>query len=642
MPDLPDLRGRVRIDTSDLEKSVGRASKAGSMIGSALGTLGGNVASGLLDTAFQGVKALTVGSITAASDLSETANKIKVVFGPAASAVEAFASNSARQFGLSKQSALDASATFGVFGKAAGLTGKDLSGFSSQFVGLAADMASFSNTTPEQAIEALGSGLRGEAEPLRQYGILLDDATLRTEALKLGLISSTKEALTPQQKVLAAQASIMKQTSDAQGDFGRTSDGLANRQRILKAEFSDLQTKLGTGFLPIVNAVLGGILSLTAPLGSLATSIATSVGPAFAALSTSGAGVGSTLTTLRTSLAGLGAALSGAFTLILPTLQSLAATAREQLVPALMSIWRIVATNVIPALSELITALAPVARWLLQAFGPVVISAIRLVMSSIGGLLGVVGNLVRFVARVIKGDWSGAWKALQAAASGVMRVVQGQIKVWLGAIIPGIFRVGKTVIVALFKGAWALLKAAASQGVSNVTSLVRTLPSRIKGALGNLGNLLRGAGRAVIQGLINGITGMLGAVGRAASRVASKIRSYFPGSPVREGPLTSWNNGGAGKRLGTMLASGLEDSRGRVGIAASRLAGSVGGFGAVAPGAAATAPSAAGTGLLRLDPRDLQALGDALGVTVLLDGDALASKVGRRIGADAYSIARSR
>ena len=99
--------------------------------------------------------------------------------------------------------------------------------------------------TPKETLEALRSGLSGEAEPMRAYGVLLDDASMRTQALKMGLISTTKEALTPQQKVLAAQAQIFKQTSDAQGDFTRTSGGLANQQRILQASFGDLSAQIG-------------------------------------------------------------------------------------------------------------------------------------------------------------------------------------------------------------------------------------------------------------------------------------------------------------------------------------------------------------------------------------------------------------
>ena len=192
-------------------------------------------------------------AVGAASDLNETVAKTGQIFGQEAlPGLEAFAEGAAESLGQSKQQALDAAATFGVFGKSAGLAGEPLADFSRQMVTLTSDMASFSNTTPEEAIEAVGAALRGEAEPIRKYGVLLDDATLRQRALKLGLIATTTEALTPQQKVLAAQAEILAQTSDAQGDFARTSDGLANQQRILAAEFENAKTSLGEVLLPVI------------------------------------------------------------------------------------------------------------------------------------------------------------------------------------------------------------------------------------------------------------------------------------------------------------------------------------------------------------------------------------------------------
>jgi len=75
---------------------------------------------------------------------------------------------------------------------------------------------------------------------------------MRQKALELGIISTTKEALTPQQKVLAAQALIYEQTSAAQGDFARTSDGLANRTRILTAQLENAKVTIGDALLPIV------------------------------------------------------------------------------------------------------------------------------------------------------------------------------------------------------------------------------------------------------------------------------------------------------------------------------------------------------------------------------------------------------
>lgn len=194
-------------------------------------------------------------AIVAASNLSETISKVGVIFGDSAKQVEQFAASAAATLGQSKQQALDAAATFAIFGKSAGLAGDDLVKFSTDFTTLASDLASFNNTSPEDAILAIGSALRGEAEPLRRYGVLLDDASLRQAALELGIISTTKNALTPQQKVLAAQELIFRQTGDAQGDFARTSDGLANSQRILAAQLDNVKTTIGTALLPIATSL---------------------------------------------------------------------------------------------------------------------------------------------------------------------------------------------------------------------------------------------------------------------------------------------------------------------------------------------------------------------------------------------------
>ena len=194
-------------------------------------------------------------AINAASDLEESMSKNNVIFGDAASAVSSFANEAARALGQSKTQALAAASTFGTFGKAAGLAGQELATFSTDFVTLASDLASFNNTTPEDAINAIGAALRGESEPLRRYGVLLNDATLKAAALELGIYDGTG-ALTAQQKVLAAQKVIYEQTTDAQGDFARTSDGLANQQRILAAQVENLQAKFGELLLPVFKRVV--------------------------------------------------------------------------------------------------------------------------------------------------------------------------------------------------------------------------------------------------------------------------------------------------------------------------------------------------------------------------------------------------
>lgn len=242
------------------ERELGRIGSHAKLTGGQLTVLGGG--------------AIAVGSkilsglrpaVDAASDLNEAVSYSDQVFGDSAGQIDQWSEKAAKALGQSKREAIAGATTFATFGKSAGLAGDDLVGFSTELSQLASDLASARNTSPEEAITAIGAALRGESEPIRQYGVLLDDATLRQEAFSLGLIKSTKDALTPQQKVLAAQSAIFKQTTDAQGDFARTADGLANSQRIAAAEAENAKAKFGEGLAPALAAVTkvgGGALGV--------------------------------------------------------------------------------------------------------------------------------------------------------------------------------------------------------------------------------------------------------------------------------------------------------------------------------------------------------------------------------------------
>lgn len=248
LADVDDLNKKLKQATGDVEGFGGKMANVGKKIGVALAAA----------AAAAGAMAIKIGvdAVKAASNLAETQSKVGVIFGESADAINKFAATAATKLGQSKQQALDAASTFATFGKSAGLAGDDLVGFSTELTTLSADLASFYNTSPEEAITAIGAALRGESEPIRKYGILLNDAALKQEAMTMGIYNGSG-ALTAQQKVLAAQAVIMKQSTDAQGDFARTSDGLANQQRILAAQFENVKSTIGTALLPVVLELVG-------------------------------------------------------------------------------------------------------------------------------------------------------------------------------------------------------------------------------------------------------------------------------------------------------------------------------------------------------------------------------------------------
>ena len=203
---------------------------------------------------------LGVDAVNAASDLIETQNKVSEIFGESTQSILDFASTSVTALGQTEEQALDAAATFAAFGSSAGLADEALVDFSSDLVVLASDLASFNNTSPEQAIDAISSALRGSTKPIRQYQVLLDDASLRQEALALG-ISDGNSQLTAQQKVLSASSAIFAQTAVQQGDFQRTSEGLANTTRILTAAVGDAKAEIGLGLVDAIEdatSAMGG------------------------------------------------------------------------------------------------------------------------------------------------------------------------------------------------------------------------------------------------------------------------------------------------------------------------------------------------------------------------------------------------
>lgn len=246
---------------NNVTRNLGGLSTKATAVGTAIGTaLGGIAVMGLTK-----LVGFVQESIGAASNMNETMSKTQAIFGDATQSVLDFAAGAGDSLGLSKQQALDASSTFAVFGKSAGLAGGDLSKFSGDLVGLSADFASFYNTSPQDAITAIGAALRGESEPIRRYNVLLNDASLRQTAFEMGIVSTTKKALTPQQKVLAAQAEIMKQSKVAQGDFMKTSKGMANQQRILAAQLANVSAEFGEAFLPIMTELMGFVSTTVIP-----------------------------------------------------------------------------------------------------------------------------------------------------------------------------------------------------------------------------------------------------------------------------------------------------------------------------------------------------------------------------------------
>ena len=259
-----------------------------------------------------------------ASDMSESMSKVNVLFGDQATQVTAWAETMAANFGQSKQEALDAAAGFAIFGKQAGLSSEEMLPFTERTAELASDLASFYNASPEQVIADIGAAMRGEAEPMRKYGVLLNADAIETQGLKMGLVDMNGE-FDKSKQALAVQALIMEKTTVAHGDFTNTIGGLANQQRVVTAEIKNMGTEMGEQLLPIALEVVKAVKGLVDRFSNLSEGtqgwivkiglLLAAIGPILVVLGTLGTAIGGVITFL--SAGGVAAGVLGtAFTVL--------------------------------------------------------------------------------------------------------------------------------------------------------------------------------------------------------------------------------------------------------------------------------------------------------------------------------------
>ena len=228
-----------------------RALKVGAVVGGAL--------------AVAGAGKFLKESIREASDLGESINAVEVTFGKAAGGILKLGKSAATSVGLSKSQFNGLAVQFSAFATTIAGKGGNVTGAMKDLTTRGADFASVMNLDVNEAMGLFQSGLAGETEPLRKFGIDLSAAKVESYAYANG-IAKAGEKLTEGQKVQARYASLMEQTAKTQGDFKNTSDSLANSQRILGARWDNIQAKVGGLLIPTLEDLSGWFLDKGLPM----------------------------------------------------------------------------------------------------------------------------------------------------------------------------------------------------------------------------------------------------------------------------------------------------------------------------------------------------------------------------------------
>lgn len=526
-----------------------------------------NVGAGLTAGVTAPILGMAVASVRAASDLQESMSAVEQVYGSAANTVVQSSLEAAQAVGLSQQEYLSTAAVLGVYGDTLGFTDQQTADFSDSLITAAADLGSFYNANTPEVLGAMQAALRGEFDPLERFGIMMNQAALEQYALENG-ISDGSSALTAQQRILAAQGYIMEHMGDATGDFARTSDGLANKQKILKAQLKDVAAKLGQSLLPAVTKavtmftkllekfeklspkwqkwialiglavaaigpfllVLGTILTMLPAIGAALAVLTGPIGLVVAAIALLTAayignwwgfrdavnGVASAaknvfdrlseVDAIRTTVESAVGAIAGAFTRITDAIGKVGRALLE-------GDWRTALAGIGDFLAAPAKAVGDFFKGIETGFEP-----LDSLLTNVGSMFTDFGRIIQ---EVFQGDFSGAFDVFKRAIGRIPEIVTGVFNLipWsdIGTAAKAAFDALPTVLNAvggillekgkeLLQGVIDGLKAK----IPDVESWLGGVPQRAVDAVGALGETLYAAGADLIGGAMGGAKSMIG------------------------------------------------------------------------------------------------------------------------------------
>lgn len=404
---------------SAVAKEMGGVNNVGKKAGADAGTgfkggFGGAL-KGIAAVAGTALAAVGVGrffgdAVNQANDLSESLNAVNVAYGESAANIVKLGEDAATRLGVTQSDFNAAAVRFSAFADRVVGEGGNVGGFVDDITTRAADFASVFNIDVSEALQVFQSGLSGEAEPLKRFGINLLDSEVQAYALANG-IGEVGRALTEDEKVQARYGLLLESTAKTAGDFANTSDGLANSQRILQANFGDMQAAVGNALLPTLANLSAAMLPLVEQLGPILTGTLEELSPVITDLAGQIPGLLESFLPMIPVIGELAGiflelaadllpvfvdlimALMPIFTELAPVIAEFIGDAMEILVPILVQL--------IDALIPIVEALLPVFMELFEALAPVALELIEAMLPLIDLLLPLLIDFLEFLTPIL-------------------------------------------------------------------------------------------------------------------------------------------------------------------------------------------------------------------------------------------------
>lgn len=277
--------------------------------------------------------------------------------------------------------------------------------------------------------------------------------------------------------------------------------------------------EFGRGILPQIASAVGAIIPVM-------MSIASTVIPAVIGI------LQTALPIIGNIIGAVVPAVVGAISTLVPVIL--------QIIPPIVSI-----------VQTILGVLGPAINWLL----PVVTGVFGSLVTIIQGAIQIVTSVLSSVAALLRGDFSGAWSAIQGVVTGVITIIRGVIQQGM-TYISALTGQSVAQVKETFSRGWQLIVSTVTGKIGDLIGKVKEIPGKITSALGNLGSLLKDAGKDLIQGLINGVGSMGQALKDKASGLASGAVDSIKGALGIASPSKVMME--VGKWTGEGLIQGVE------------------------------------------------------------------------------------
>lgn len=490
-------------------------------LGKALGDVSKIAAGFVIGAGIMKLPGLVGGLTGKASDLNEVLSKNQAVFKGSAGAMEVWGDSAAKNFGQSKKQALDAAGGFGNMFSQLGLNAKAIPNMSQSVVELASDFASFHNADITEVLTAQSAAFRGEYDSLQRFLPLMNAAAVEQRAMA-NTGKATTKALTAQEKAMAAYQLMLSGAGEAMGDFDRTAGGLANRQRIMAAQWDDMQSKIGQALLPVMVSLAGVMLNKVIPAVSKG---AEQVLPAFSAA------IAQVVTFVQTHWPLISQVFQDGFVVVRDAVKNVAENVREvidlfklgfgggqiggeftKIQTAAFQLGTFFRTVIVPAFNDAKQAIHLFFLTLQGGDAGGQLTGLQLKAMALGAAvremwerdiqpaLIALGSIVKQVVTKVIEHWETLGPIFKFAAEFIIARIEGLLQKISGIVqvVTSVVKLVDAVIHGEWAAAWKALKAIA-------TGFVDILIGEIKFAFGNLPAVLLKAGKATLAGLLMGM-----------------------------------------------------------------------------------------------------------------------------------------